>query len=334
MDSADSQKHRYIGFWIGDNHFLEKSDYLNAIDLKCFDPETSFSQIYQDFFQKNQPESLLDLIDFTIHLSNINGVISQPWFFDIFKSVQSKYASKFSISVHIPFSDFQLPLTDAFIPTLIESLQFCEKIGAGAIVVHPPRTTNDTSDAYIQQLTNSEVLNQLKKYPLFIAIENAQDSGCYFQSMEHLVILRNKLVHKLNELGVSSLASCFTFCFDTGHYLLYQQRDGHLTFDWDTWSSSFLSYVSVIHIHANDCSKDQHIIPYLQQPYPEDRYPFEFKEYFENCHQVLMWLKKLDENWASELHGKRYHVLEIYSPYSWKEMANFWTKWAKKIMLI
>jgi hypothetical protein len=334
MADLSEDYHRYIGFWIGENHFLEKQDYLKAVELDQFDPDESFTQIYENFIHKNQPSRLTSMVEFTIHLSNINGILSQSWFFDSFWSTHKKYAPKFSLSVHIPFAEHQLPLTTEFVPTLLDSLKFCEKIEAGAMVIHAPRTKEDTSEAFIEQLTNPSVITQLKQYPMFISIENTQDSGCYFQKMEHLVTLRLKLIEKLQQISAQDLISCFTFCFDTGHYLLYQQRDGHLNSDFDEWSSSFLPLVSVIHIHANDGSRDQHILPYLQSSYPEERYPFDFKQYFENCHQVIRWLKLIDEQWAPELNGKRYHVLETYTPYSWDEMAAFWEKWAKKIMLL
>ncbi len=199
------------------------------------------------------------------------------------------------------------------------------------IIIHPPSNREDTTSSFIQQLINEEILTMLEDSEIYICIENAQESGAYFQSLQNLIHLRKNLEHELKKLGKIHLISLFKFCFDTGHYLLYQQRDGNDIEEWTQYAKEYLPHVVVFHIHSNDGSADQHLLPYTKADPPVKRLPFRYKDFFENCHRVMDWLEESDSYWATD---ERFFVLEVNPSFTKEELISFWRRLGRRLNMI
>jgi sugar phosphate isomerase/epimerase len=299
--------------------YMEHLEIIEEIEL-----DELFNKLFLWLYKSSHESKNSNNFGTCIHFSsNCFDLLNLDWFQEAYFDALGKFNLKHELEVifHIPFNDEQLPLNKDFIPTLLKQLNLCKKINSNTIVIHAPRTYDDTSQPFIEEMSSEVVRKAMGETDINICIENAQDSGTYFSSLQHLIELREQLVKNYADLGDQHLSKNIQFCFDTGHYLLYQQRDGHEDDEWKQYGNTFLQHVGVFHIHSNDGSMDQHLLPYTKADLPESKYPFDFKYFFENGHQVLKWIKQSHDQWAVQ---KRHMVLEIDPYFTNEELKKFW----------
>jgi len=320
----------FFGYDLDSTLFSKNTPWRNQIGIPDVSLEETFNFFLRWITQLHADAHIPENIGVNFHFKNMNNLFEHSPVLNAFFSAVDAFSSPFSSICHIPIEKEQLPTKQQFVPTLRAQLQQCETLKSCGLVVHPPETRNDTSDIFICEFTSPEILSVLNHSQIAIYIENAQSSGTYFQDLGHLVRLRTQLLSRLEELNEKISPDRIKFCFDTGHYLLFQQRDGNGTLDWEKNSSSFLKDVDVFHIHSNDGTKDQHLLPYTQAQPLEKHLPFNFKDFFENCHQIVKWLEK---SIAYRTPGNKFYILEINPPFERKELSHFWFHICAKLHL-
>ncbi|WP_457559000.1 hypothetical protein [Candidatus Harpocratesius sp.] len=292
--------------------------------------EITFKRLFEWIINIQKKANIPDWIQPAIHFKNggrkyFNHEVSQA-----FNNAKKKLNFDPAILFHIPSTTEFLPPSENFHNILLEQIKWCRNYDANGIIIHPPQKPQDLGDEFVENLCHLKILDLIHQNNITLYIENAQESGAYFQSLQHLLELRKKIRQSLKKKGYTILINHFRFCFDFGYYLLFQQRDGMGTDDWVHFSSAFLPNVQVFHVHANDGSSDQHLLPYTKNLPEHNRFPFDYKRFFENCHQVLKWIEKILKVPTTQ---ERFFVLEICPNFVDEELIDFWER-VKKIEIL
>ena len=325
----------FIGLNLSEQFLIQSEEWAKLLGVRFSESEDP-EELFHEYISWS--ETSLRLSNFPDHfgiLSHFGGnhaLLEQDWFQQAFiAGIERKKDQHRPLATlqHIPYRDDDLPLNSQFLKTLTKDVHLALKLGSKSIVLHAPRTVQDTTKEFILELTSPEILEILQDNKINLAIENAQDSGTFFQSMEHLLNLRKQLGLRFQELGKPGLINRIQFCFDTGHYLLYQQRDGYDEDEWNRFGKDFLKHTGVIHIHTNDGTKDQHLLPYAStEAVHPTKLPVEYKYVFENSHRVMKWIQAtMEETQVPDL----FLVMEIDPYFTKEEYHLFLNKLVSKI---
>lgn len=326
-----NRRQYFAGYELDSRVFMGDEIWTSLFDIKSFSLETIFSDLFSWIRKTHEAAQIPDYIGASFHFKKCNGFLVNQTFRENYLKAVKTCSIPYQSLCHIPYRPEQLPTQAEFISTLLGQIESCVILKSKGIIIHPPSSLENTAPLFIQQLTQSKVLEAIEKSKIYICIENAQDSRAYFQSLKNLIQFREELEEKLYELGKEHINSFFKFCFDTGHYLLYQQRDGNGTREWEQYAKNYLPHVLVFHIHSNDGSSDQHLLPYTKAEPPIKRMPFYYKAFFENCHLVMDWLEESDSLWSVE---KRFFVLEVNPSFTKDELISFWHRVRRRLKLM
>ncbi len=321
----------WCGIVVNHGVFFENEDWLRVYGLNSLeepDPEIVLPEIFQWVQSAHEtaglkgtppPEPCLAFNSKSQHL------FLQEWFNTIFASTREKFPY-FPIIFHVPFTNRELPLGPDFKATLITHLKSCAAMDVSATVIHPPNTDWDSTAQVVDELADPDITRAILETGIPVCIENAQPGGTHFQSLQNLIELRKTLLTRVPELTEQ-----VKFCFDTGHYLLYQQRDGGGHGDWNEWGVQFLEETVVVHVQANAGGRDRHYLPCAEvlKCIPAEAFAELDKKIFaQNCAQVLYWLREANAIWAGK-EKPRYLVYEVRPYFTQADFKNFWKNWAE-----
>lgn len=330
MNPKNQIPQNFIGYEIGKDFFSLDSEWRNFIPHLSTNSHINFSKLFAWVEKIRAKANVPPMIGTAFHFKNTGDFFNEDRFQKAYIQDLNNSHRNYQNLFHIPIHQRYLPPNTEFLKILLAQLNLCSNFKSSGLIIHPPQGKDDESSIFIELLCNAQILELISKQNITICIENAQESLAFFQSMENLIKFRKQLTVRLTELGYSSLSQKFKFCFDTGHYLLFQQRDAYGIHDWNQFSQEFLSDVYAVHIHSNDGSQDQHLLPYtISKPNP-DRFPFNYKLFFENCHIVLNWIETLVK---TQSNTQRYYVLEISPHFTEEELISFWKRVCEKIGL-
>lgn len=310
------------------NHevYLEDAEWLAAYDLDAGEPETALPAVLQWIragLARADVSARVGAAPCVAINSNTHHLLQQAWFRDAFVgSLQA--VPDWPTVFHIPFNSRELPLQPGFPDTFLAHLELVGQLGASATVIHPPKSPGDVTPALVELFAKPAIRDAILSAKVLVCIENAENKNTFYQNFEHLVKLRQAVVQRVPEL-----APFLKFCFDTGHYLLYQQRDGGPDTDWSEWAGPFLAETCVVHVQANDGSRDQHLLPLPALP-EASSFPttVDGPKFARNCAHVLAWFREADQVWrASPV--PRHLVLEINPVLTGALFTQYWRQWAE-----
>nr|MDO8087721.1 hypothetical protein [Candidatus Sigynarchaeum springense] len=258
----------YIGFSIYSKLFLGDRQSLADIGSTGDDPEaifpamaTTIDKIVREFGARHHVGGVVHFCDIE-HLFH-QDIIKQPWA-DAERVWSSRRKYPFVLGFHINFSHENLPLAPGFVDTFRRTTALCKDLGVESLVLHAPLVrTWDTDKDFLELMTSEPIVDAMSSCSAAMCWENAQDTQAYYRDIGRLVAWRQRLVDRYAEMGRKDLAKRSLFCLDTGHLLLSLQRDGAGSDQVSRHLLDFAPYIKVYHIHANDGTRDQHLIPFL-----------------------------------------------------------------------
>jgi sugar phosphate isomerase/epimerase len=163
--------------------------------------------------------------------------------------------------IHHP--DDSRPSTPGFIPSLQLNLQTSAYLNSGFVVVHPPgESTPMASRLALSDIINDVTINGVRRSGTGLALENLGPGADQpvLGDLEELVAV---VAEARGEYGSrdKELESRIGICLDYGHLLAYYGREGRDPVEVLERLKSDQDMVVVMHIHLNDGTSDQHILP-------------------------------------------------------------------------
>jgi sugar phosphate isomerase/epimerase len=258
----------YIGFSIYPKLFMGDAQSLADIGASGDDPEAIFpamaatlDKVVAEFDTRHHVGGVVHFCDLEYLFGQ--DLIAQPWL-DSERAWSARRKYPFVLGLHIHFSHDSLPLAPGFVGTFQMTMALCKVLGVESVVLHAPLIrTEDTDNDFLDLMTSKPVIDAMNSCSAALCWENAQDTEAYYRDLGRLVAWRQRLADRLTEMGLKDLAARQLFCFDTGHLTLSLQRDGAGDEQVSRHLPDFARYVKVFHIHANDGTKDQHLIPFM-----------------------------------------------------------------------
>ncbi|MHA1734187.1 MAG: TIM barrel protein [Promethearchaeota archaeon] len=312
--------------------FMEERKWCRVFGVGDGEPSESFPVLFEWLRRVQLDAGLPVEVKTNIHFgSGMHGLFQHDWFAGPYLEQAALLDFPYVPTAHIPFSEKYLPHHEGFVPMLVEQLEQGERLGYRCVVIHAPRDPRDTTEQYIDELTGRTVREAIRRSKITLAVENTQDQGKFFRSLGNLVQFRERLGERLSDLGDGDLMQYFQFCFDTGHYLLYQQRDGEGEGDWEDWGEKFICHTAIFHVQANDGTSDQHLLPYTACDLPASKSPVDRARFLKNSDQILEWLHWSDGHWAIP---ERHLVLEVEPWFTRDEVVHFWKVWGEGLGLV
>ncbi|MEX2683959.1 MAG: hypothetical protein Q6373_020480 [Candidatus Sigynarchaeota archaeon] len=258
----------YIGFSIYPRLFLGDRQSLADIEAGGDDPEAIFpamaatlDKLIAEFGTRHRVGGVIHFCDIE-HLFR-QDLIKQPWL-DAERAWRPRRAYPFVLGFHINFSHENLPLAPGFVDTFQRTMALCKELGVESVVLHAPLIrTGDIDKDFLDLMTSKPIIDAMSSCGAAMCWENAQDTPAYYRDLGRLVAWRQRLVDRYAGMGRKDLAVRQMFCLDTGHLLLSLQRDGAGNDQVSRYLPDFARHVKVYHIHANDGTRDQHLVPFM-----------------------------------------------------------------------
>lgn len=235
--------------------------------------------------------------------------------------------SPLEIGMHSTFGEGEHVTEGKFTEILTQDLIWAQCLGATAIVEHFPKQNPQPTKAIIAELTSPTILKLLHQTPIILAWENGgpKDAG----NLQWMVDFRNQLIDKLTEIGEKQLIDLHQFCLDTGHLLNWRHaqhfKQSAAQKIIDTALPLLAKNLKVFHIHANDSTGDQHLIPgslkFFDQP---NRKHINQKKFLKYSEEVLEWIKIC--NRYAGLDHRHIHVESLRLPFDYGQLIEFGKK--------
>ncbi len=258
----------YIGFSIYPKIFMGDAQTLADIGASGDDPEAIFpamatilDKLMGEFTTRHHPGGVIHFCDLEYLFGQ--DLIAQPWQ-DTERAWSARRKYPFVLGLHINFAHENLPLAPGFLGTFQRTMALCKALNIESLVLHAPlANTEDIDRDFLELMASKPVIDAMSSCKAMFCWENAQDTEAYYRDIGRLVAWRQRLADRLTEMGLKDLAARQLFCFDTGHLTLSLQRDGAGSEQVSRHLPDFAEHVKVFHIHANDGTRDQHLIPLL-----------------------------------------------------------------------
>jgi hypothetical protein len=163
--------------------------------------------------------------------------------------------------IHHP--DDSRPSTPGFIPSLQLNLQTSAYLNSDFVVVHPPlESTPMASRLALSDIINDVTINGVRRSGTGIALENLGPGTDQpvLGGLEELgaVVMEAREEYKGRE---KELKGKIGICLDYGHHLAFCGREGRDPVAGLERLKSEQEMVVMMHIHLNDGTSDQHILP-------------------------------------------------------------------------
>lgn len=320
-----------VGFSIYARHLLGDKSILAEYEIQGVEPEHVFPQLIDGVrtLVKVANEASGKSHGGVIHMCGLTGLmgndfVRKPWLDAV---ARADLGNEWSLGFHVNFDHQNLPLAPGFTSTYENAMHLCKLLNVEAMVLHAPlvKTTNTDQD-WIDLMTSEGILDITRSTSTVLCWENAQDSIARYRLLENLIEWREQLVNELERTGNGDLADRHQFCFDTGHFLLSLQRDDAPREELDNFLPEFAKHVKVYHIHANDGTSDQHLVPFIdvEKTRGTMKFPVHATKFQENSELVLSMIETCQER--SLLHDRHLHM-EVDSPSSIDDMAKFYKRY-------
>lgn len=246
---------------------------LGLDDRGEFDPEgTSWDGIFVGLASVLDRAGLAGKMGGCLHVSSeIAAMCSNTGTFEIlprYLAARDAFATRtpFELGVHRAFNDTVNPLGPEHATSFLADLRSAKTLQATTLVAHPPRNFSydhgEMERFFIDDVTRPELCEALAGTGIIIAWENMIEGQ--YSSLQELLVFRERLADRLNQIGFPELANQHRICLDTGHLLIWRAHHPstrHADAEIESCLPGIAKHLKVYHIHANDGSSDFHVTP-------------------------------------------------------------------------
>ncbi|MFX0098867.1 MAG: TIM barrel protein [Candidatus Hodarchaeota archaeon] len=317
------------------------TDSLELGDPREFDiEEDGWKLVFSRLQQVLHDSGLKNGLGACFHTSSrIPGIISDPAFdiYEPFKLARDDFKKRipFEFGMHSTFGLQDLPLSGYYPGVLAEDIRLATKLGATCIVGHPPKDKKVCIRPFVDELTSNQVVDTLKSTSITLNWENMGPNN-FFGSLKSLLEFHDALSDKLREIGYEGLIKQHQFCLDTGHLLLWRHQVKlglkKAQKEIEQYLPDFAKNLKSYHIHSNDGTSDNHIIPgsleFFDHP---SRKGINKKRFLKHSEDVMDFLKTCDEYKGIE--GRHVHLEALKLPFSLNQVIEFGRKYKELIKL-
>jgi hypothetical protein len=324
----------HFGYSIWTEVLMGDADWMHALNLG--DPNEldfendAWTRIFGGLEELLHREHLYPKIGGCLHFSSaLAAFLKNPAFNTQPAFDSSIEATKKRISVemgmHSTFGRGDRVTEGKFEQILRQDLEWAAGIQATSIVEHMPDTTENITANVVEELVSPPIVNLMNRYPICLAWENSGPDK-YAGSLRNLVEFRQQLVDRLTQIGQPELIAKHLFCLDTGHLLFWRDQSkcgpARTQAEIAEFLPQFAKFIKVFHIHANDGTGDQHLIPgsiaYTEHP---SRKGINWEKFSHNSEEVIKWLKICDRYKSVE--GRHIHLEALRLPFDMDQIHQF-----------
>jgi sugar phosphate isomerase/epimerase len=164
--------------------------------------------------------------------------------------------------IHHP--DDSRPSSAGFIPRLQLDLQAAGYLGSNFVVVHPPAEATPMASRLVSSdLVDQVTVNSVKRSGIGIALENlgpARHQPVMGDICEVASVVRT-IRREYGERYGPELRTRVGMCLDYGHHIAFCAREGRDPVEALELLREDGDLVVMMHVHLNDGSADQHLLP-------------------------------------------------------------------------
>ena len=317
----------HVGFSIYNRLLLGDKLALHDLAIEGDEPEQVFPGVLDRIAGLIDAVSALGIrVGGTLHLCDV-GLIRQEFVRQSWLDAVAAWKNRsFLLGYHVNYAHENLPLAPGFLKTFRDAARDCNQLGVDAMVVHAPLLTTENTDAsFVSEVTSEPFIDAMRACNATVCWENAQDPAARYKRLDMLLAWRDMLVQELERLGHGELTKRHQFCLDTGHLLLAIQRDGVEKSHADHYLPAFAKHVKVFHVHVNDGTADQHVLPFTDaRIVPQAPKVVNPARLDKNSRIVERWLRICDEH--KDVANRHVH-LEASSPAPFTEMVAFYKRY-------
>jgi hypothetical protein len=308
--------------------------WVDSLSLKVeeeFEPtQENWSQLFSKLDEVLKQSGLSKKLGGCFHTSSgVPNILQNVGMVSELSQAKTEYLKNtpFEFGMHSTFGKQDLVTMGNYPTVLKNDVKLCGLLGGTTIVEHPPGGTDKhIIEKVVDDLTSSAVLEIMQNTPISLSWENMSSSNAVFSELKNLVQLRESVSDKLKQIGKSSLIDKFQFCLDTGHLLLWRNRNKkgkkYADKQIEEYLPEFAKYIKVFHIHANNGKKDNHIVPYSMEFFDEpSRKGIKPKIFQKNSEIASEWLKICYQN--KKLDHVHWHIEALILPFSLNQFIEF-----------
>ncbi len=330
------QGHDYFGFSLWHELLAGNADWMNTMELgdpREFDPEEGgWRDVFDRLESVHAKTGLVKTLGACFHVSSdFAAMLVDPGFnlLGSFNAARKGLSERipFELGMHCTFGLADLPLAGKYPAVLKRDLELANAIGACCIVCHPPKGLENRMVEFADELVSEPVIEALSRSNpgILLAWENAGHDS-FFGSLEHYLEFKDLLADKLAAAGRSKLMERHVFCLDTGHLLLwkYKGKKGKrgAAKEIEAALPSFAKLIKVFHIHANDGTADQHLVPGSLDHFDHPtRKKVNKKKFLARSDEALGFIETCELN--KGMAGRHVHVEALRLPFSLGQLAAF-----------
>jgi len=333
----------YFGFSLWTELMIGDKLWLNSLELEFEDefvPDVDgWAQIFSKLHKVLILSGLNKKLGACLHTSmNIPLILKNTGMENNLKIVMKSFSEKnpFQFGMHSSFTENDLILNKDYKKVLKKDLELCSILNAVAIVEHPPLPGKSKSlnrkyqiKEMIEELTSNEIISLLESNKIILCWENMGNENEFFGDISNLIEFKNLLDDKLSEIGKKELIKRHLFCLDTGHLLLWSDKNSNgLNYAnkvIEECIPEFAKNILVFHIHANDGNGDNHIVPFSTEFFDHpSRKNINKEKFLENSKRVMAWLEICED--YKKINGRHLHIEALTLPFSLNQFIEFGQK--------
>lgn len=311
----------------GSQPWLDSLGLGNADD---FDPSADgFTKIFDALRHVLDESGLRGKLGGCFHTSsNFPDLMERFELFPSFLAARDAFAKKIplELGMHCSFNAQDLPLAGRYPEVLQRDFELANKLGTVTVVAHFPARAEDTTAALIDELLSKPIIQTFRNFPNLTLCWENQGPKEFFGSIAHMLHFRDHLLESLKLAGAKDLIYRHLFCLDTGHLMYWanQNADGvEASFkEIDTFLPQLARFLKVFHIHANDGTGDNHLVPHSEAFFDhKSRAGVNLNRFRVNSQIVDDWLKICYRH--RSVPGLHVHVEALKIPFSLEQLVDF-----------
>lgn len=324
----------FFGWSIWTELLTGDTKWIKALDLQIQDEFEPISQNWTQIFSKLsyvlKENGLNGKIGACLHTSsNVPMILHNVGMIDEFLTAKKEFEKNipFAYGMHSTFGHNDLVTRGNYSEILKKDILLCESMGGTCIVEHPPDDTEQSIiEKVVDELISPPIIDILKNTQIKLAWENMSSHKAVFSELKNLVIFRERLSDKLQEIGALGLIENHQFCLDTGHLLLWRNRNKkgkkYADRQIEEFLPQFAKNIKAFHIHANNGKNDNHIVPYSLEFFDDkSRQGIKPKTFQKNSEITSEWLKICHQN--KKLDGIHWHIEALILPFSLNQFIEY-----------
>lgn len=324
----------FFGWSIWTELLTGDQNWIKALNLQIKDEFEPNHENWMHIFSKLdlvlKESGLFGKLGTCIHTSsNVPNILINVGMIDEFTGAMKEYEklNPFAYGMHSTFGQKDLVTRGNYVEVLKKDILLCESMRGTCIVEHPPDDTDPLIiEKIVDELVSAPIIEILKNTKITLTWENMSSHKAVFSELKNLVIFRERLSDKLNEIGEPKLIDNHQFCLDTGHLLLwrYRNKKGKKYADRqiEEYLPQFAKNIKVFHIHANNGKNDNHIVPYSVDFFDDkSRKGIKPKVFQKNSMLTSEWLKICYQN--KKLDGIHWHIEALNLPFSLNQFIEY-----------